>query len=257
MDSNILNKVFICFAAEDRYSIVEPIVYHLKNYGIETWYDRHSLLMGDNRIEKNLIEGAMKCKYAVVILSKHTIHSKCAMEEINIVKSRELLGEVFVFPVLYEISPDELPYKLEWIKKIIFKEVDKQSGTRQICNHFACRITKNLLHTQSYRQIQDILVLHPKNLPISTYEIIYSYNKIDTANLNARISLLYSAYLTIKCSMSLDNDKIENMACKIFEYIFSETLLNLSIDYREIWLLENSICLLVNFYLDSCNESKM
>ena len=51
------DKVFICFAAEDRYEIVEPIVYHLKNYGIPVWYDRYTLLMGDNRVQKNLYDG--------------------------------------------------------------------------------------------------------------------------------------------------------------------------------------------------------
>ena len=55
---NYDNQVFICFAAEDRHTIVEPIVHHLKNYGINVWYDRYKLLMGDNRIEKNLKEGA-------------------------------------------------------------------------------------------------------------------------------------------------------------------------------------------------------
>lgn len=49
---SIFEKVFVCFAAEDRYTIAEPVVYHLKNYGIDTWYDRHNLLVGDNRIEK-------------------------------------------------------------------------------------------------------------------------------------------------------------------------------------------------------------
>ena len=62
------HQVFICFAAEDRYKIAEPIMYHLKNYGINTWYDRHKLLMGDNRVQKNLNEGAAKCQYALIIL---------------------------------------------------------------------------------------------------------------------------------------------------------------------------------------------
>ena len=41
---NLNKRIFIGFAAEDRYDIVEPIVYHLKNYGIELWYDRHMIV---------------------------------------------------------------------------------------------------------------------------------------------------------------------------------------------------------------------
>ena len=44
--------------------------------------------MGDNREEKNLKEGAGNCQYAVVILSKDTYESPCAMEEISIIKER-------------------------------------------------------------------------------------------------------------------------------------------------------------------------
>ena len=56
-------QVFVGFAAEDRYLIAEPIVYHLKNYGIPTWYDRHRLLLGDNHKEKCMINGAGKSTY--------------------------------------------------------------------------------------------------------------------------------------------------------------------------------------------------
>ena len=69
------DHLFICFAAEDRYSIAEPIVHHLKNYGIKIWYDRYELLLGDNRRKKNLYEGATLCKYAIVIISKYTLKS--------------------------------------------------------------------------------------------------------------------------------------------------------------------------------------
>ena len=95
------DHLFICFAAEDRYSIAEPIVHHLKNYGIKIWYDRYELLLGDNRRKKNLYEGATLCKYAVVIISKYTLKSKCAMEEINIIRKRYRKGDVTVFPILY------------------------------------------------------------------------------------------------------------------------------------------------------------
>ena len=72
--------VFICFAAKDRYTIAEPIVHHLKNYGIDVWYDRYAMVLGDNRVEKNLKEGAETFKYSLIVISKHTINSKCAME---------------------------------------------------------------------------------------------------------------------------------------------------------------------------------
>lgn len=254
--TNSNKRVFIGFAAEDRYDIVEPLVYHLKNYGIEVWYDRHMLVMSDNRVAKNLIEGATECDYAIMVLSRHTAESNCALEEISIIESRFAQGNVTVFPVLYEISPDELPEKLCWIKTLIFKEVNRSSGTREICNHIACKITNNLLVSRNYRHIQKIASSPPEELPRDCEAILKSYLGVDHANLNSRVSLLYAAYLTIT-HMQVNIDWATPMAIRIFERIFSETRLSLAIDYREIWLLENAICLLVNDYVASCTESKI
>lgn len=67
-------SMFICFAAEDRYRIVEPIVFHLKNYGINMWYDRYSLIMGDNRIEKILLKVHPYVNMRLLLANSHPNH---------------------------------------------------------------------------------------------------------------------------------------------------------------------------------------
>lgn len=151
------HQLFVGFAAEDRYTIAEPIVYHLQNYGVKTWYDRQSLLMGDNRRKKNLEEGAGESAYACIVISKHTATSSCAMEEFAVIENRFRNGEVTVFPVLYELFPEDIPNELLWIKGIIFKEVSRSSGTREICNHIACKISEDLLINHPYKCIKDVL----------------------------------------------------------------------------------------------------
>jgi len=250
------NKIFICFAAEDRYRIVEPIVYHLKNYGINLWYDRYSLLLGDNRIKKNLIEGASKCNYVVVVVSEFTSESPCAMEELQIIKKRYYNNEVVIFPILYEISPEALHYDLLWIKEIIFKEVNCKSGTYEICNHIACKLTDDFLQECKYKNIQSITSL-TDTLPSATYMMLEKYREIDSSNLNSKVSILYATYITLKVLIEPATNSSTIMLFTIFERLFSETKLNLNIDYRELWLLENSICILVNMYLNYCIESKI
>lgn len=244
------NKVFICFAAEDRYRIAESIVYHLKNYGIDLWYDRYSLIMGDNRIEKNLIDGASKCKYAVTIISEFTAISPCAMEELSIIKQRHEKGDIFIFPILYEISPESLSTNLLWIKELIFKETNRSSGTYEICNHISCKITNDILQKYKVQNIQYIVEKMPDTIPLATYLILKSYQEIDARNLNSKVALLYSAYITIKAVIKHSSNQMIGMISRIFERLFSETKLNLEIDYREIWLLENTICILVNQYIE-------
>ena len=240
MEKNLC--VFICFAAEDRYMIAEPIVHHLKNYGIDIWYDRYTMVLGDNRVKKNLIEGAENCDYVLIIISENTIKSKCAMEEINIVRRRYYSNDVIVFPVLYEISPINLPSELQWIKELIFKEVDRKSGTREICNHIACKITGDILKQYDYQNIKDIL--STRRLPTAAAAILECYLNVDCSNLNSRISLLYATYLTIIHSEMDKESPYFYLVFKIYNRLINEIFLNLDIDYRELWLLENTMCIL-------------
>ena len=238
--------VFICFAAEDRYDIAEPIVYHLKNYGIEVWYDRQSLLLGDNRKQKNLIEGASQCNYAILILSKNTLDSTCAMEEIGIIKERYITENLIVFPVLYELSPEDIPCEIQWVKELIFKEINRVSGTRQICNHSACKITGDILCKLKYLNFKAIINIEIDGIPNQINFLLNAYQQIDAQNLNARIALLYATYLVITALQLKCNNYNYKLVSKICERLFSETRLNLNIDYREVWLLENSISILIN-----------
>ena len=253
---NVENNLFICFSAKDRYKIVQPIVYHLKNYGINIWYDRYKLVMGDNRIEKNIVDGAGKCKYALIVLSKDTVNSICATEEIKILESRYYKNDVVVFPVLYELKPKDIPPVFCWIKDLIFKEADHSTGTLEICNHIACKITQDMLKTCNCKSITD--VIHSNlSLPKSAKHLLQKYTCIDNANLNSRVSLLYATYTIIQTENIVATPPICELPIKVFERLFNETLLNLSIDYREIWLLENSLCVLIDYYVKSCTESKM
>lgn len=250
-------SLFICFAAEDRYRIVEPVVFHLRNYGINMWYDRYSLIMGDNRIQKNLIEGASTCKYAVIIISDFTSLSHCAMEELSIIKERHYKGDVTIFPIIYELSTDKIPKTLTWVKELIFKEANRHSGTYEICNHIACKITSDVLQKYEYQNILNITTYLSNELPMATYRILMDYQGIDASNLNSKVSMLYAAYITIKVLMTSAEDPLNAMISSIFERLFCETKLNLSVDYRELWLLENSICILANQYINYCTESKI
>lgn len=215
------------------------------------------MVLGDNRQEKNLKEGAAGCKYAITVLSRNTSCSECAMEELSIIKSRYYKGEVTVFPVLFEISPSEIPVALGWIKEMIFKETNRRSGTREICNHIACKITGDIVINCVHQNIKDIISSDCLLVSSTIKLLLRSYTGVDNANLNSRIALLYATYLIIITSNTIQSDVATNMASMVFERLFSETRLNLSVDYRELWLLENCICILADSYLVACTESKM
>ena len=247
--NNTPKNLFICFSAKDRYDIVQPIVYHLKNYGINIWYDRYELIMGDDRFFKNIKEGAGECKYALIVLSSNTIDSVCATEEIKILEERYYKKEVVIFPVLYELKPCNIPQKFGWINNLIFKEANRTTGTLEICNHIACKITQDILSNYKYKTVKGIIKADLP-LPKAVNSLLHKYFQIDSANLNSRITLLYAIYTIIQDN-DFVTDPVYDIPIKVFERLFSETCLNLTIDYRELWLLENSLCILINRYIAS------
>ncbi len=255
MPSNV-PTIFICFAAEDRYTIAEPIVYHLKNYGMNVWYDRYKLLLGDDRIEKNLKEGAGQCEYAIIVISQNIKESNCALEELSVLEKRYNENRVIIFPILYEIAPNELPNRLVWIKDLIFKEVDIKSGTREVCNHIICKITENLMTNSLITSINELNDDSCAAISNDIKKIIRSYIKIDYYNINSKISLLYATHIIIKERLT-NIDKVPSFLFKTFDRLFTETQLNISVDYRDIWLLENVICLLLNYYIENSTESSI
>ena len=214
------------------------------------------MVMGDERLAKNIEEGAGQCEYALIILSTNTIESVCATEEIKILESRYQKKEVVIFPVLYELKPSSIPVEFKWVSKLIFKEVNRTTGTLEICNHIACKITQDMLCNCKHRTIKEIINAD-LCLPKSVNSLLSKYTQIDNANLNSRVALLYSTYTVLQSDYLIIEGQLYDVPAKIFERFFTETMLNLTVDYRDIWLLENSLCVLIDRYITSCVESKI
>lgn len=179
------------------------------------------------------------------------------MEELSIVKSAYESGRTTIFPVLYELKPKDISSDLQWVKDLIFKEANKSSGTREICNHIVCKITGDIVDMCHYKKIKDIVDDSPYSLPKAAATLLNVYLGVDSANLNSKITLLYAVYQIIDQSNITSLNSEISMVKRIFDRLFSETRLNLKIDYRELWLLENSTCILIDHFLACCTESSI
>ncbi len=229
--------IFLCFSSKDRYSIAESIYYHLNNIGVPIWYDRKEILMGDNRNYKNFIEGVDACRYAIILLSPNSISSICANEEIDLIYPKYLNGNMYVFPVFYNIRACEVPEKYSWMLKLVYKELSISVDSRGLCNHVACKYLLDKLNGHTYQTFNDI-----KNLEdLFITKLISHYIQIDGHNFNARISLLYAGMLYLQSLSSLPF-----LCTKGMQYIFNETKLNLEIDLRETLIFERLFLLTIN-----------
>lgn len=239
------NRIFIGFSSIDRYEVVESILYHLANYGIATWYDRHKMRIGDF-FSENFNDGILGSKYAVVIISHNIAKATCFAKELDCIKKQFERQELVVFPLFYKIKHNEIPMQYNWLTNLVYKEFDDKSGTLLICNHIMSRILTDELKKYKYRTLSELSNrLSFNNDDKFLDKILQTYLNIDRDNYNARITILYCLYTHISIKYGII-PMVPQFYWRCYERLFSYTKLNLSFDQREILILELSTMILIN-----------
>lgn len=239
-------RIFICLSSKDRQMIVESIMYHMTNFGFAIWYDRHKMLLGDERNYKNFIEGIVQTEYAIVVMSENSIKSTCVAEEMEYLKKQYDLKSITIFPVFYNISPVELPREYQWLTTLVYKELNSNSGTLLTCNHIITKILSDELKKCRCQTLHELFhSLETYNQDLFIIKMLKAYLEVGGENHNARISILYSIYIYLSTTMKTI-DMFPQYYWKGFERIFSYTKLNLDTDLRETLILEIQIIILIN-----------
>lgn len=238
--------VFIGYSNQDRYDIVEPMVFHLKNYGINIWYDFHDMFLSDNRFHENFEFGIGESKYVIFIISQNFFNSKCAVEELKYAQNLYEEGKIVLFPILYLIKASELPNNYNWIKKIIYNEVTEQSGTLFVTN----QIIEKMLHDESkilpFQSFSEISNYFENHSEIYLNKLFETYESLDLPNYSARMAFLYAAYLYISIA---DGKKYDTHISKIINKIVIFSSLNISLDHLTFSIFELAILIAFNNYL--------
>lgn len=234
--------IFICLSSKDR-NLVESIVYHLKNLALPVWYDRHEILMSEDRDYKNFIEGISNKKYSIVIFSKNAMESQYVNEELKLIKKMHTNKKMNIFVLFYDINPNELPEKYKWMTTLVYKEITNETGTLSACNHIICKISKNEILEKKMRNFNDIIKMSNNKYIV---KMLNTYFEVDGNNFNARITLIYSIYQYILCNNDFSN--VPHYYYYGIERLFMETKLDLISDLRDIQIIENLLILLINYF---------
>lgn len=230
--------IFLCFSSKDRYTIAESILYHLKNYGLDTWYDYHTLIIGNNKFDENIKNGIQKSKYAILIISPNFYNCECGNMELEVIKQLYDYNQIYIFPVLYNVTASELPKEYSWIKDIIYNELTIDAPSLPTCNQIVCEILKDEIITKNYIELRSL-----KTSNNFIKKILDTYIDMDERNLNSKITLLYCLYTYIKN----DNFNSLELSCsRILEQLFKYTKLSLDLSFKEMIIAEYALTILIN-----------
>jgi len=95
--------VFICHASEDKEELVDPLATELRKCGLNVWYDRFVLKLGDS-LRTRIDEGLAASKYGVVVLSPAFFAKKWPKAELDALFIKQASGqERVVLPVWHKM----------------------------------------------------------------------------------------------------------------------------------------------------------
>ncbi|HEV2575655.1 MAG TPA: toll/interleukin-1 receptor domain-containing protein [Acidobacteriaceae bacterium] len=100
--------VFVSHASEDKAAFVEPLATELRKWGLNVWFDRFELRVGDS-LRESIERGLATSRYGIVVYSPAFLKKKWPRKELNGLFSREISGNrKRILPILHNLSIAEL-----------------------------------------------------------------------------------------------------------------------------------------------------
>lgn len=230
--------IFLCFSVKDRIPLINDFYNFLSGFGLEIWYDRRNIFLGDNRRWENIENGANNpnVNYAIVFYSENLRKGNICIEEFEILLERYNKREITIFPVFISTVPEKLEDKFKICKELVYKQIEDQSYFPALSLHIIAKITYDEVAKMKYSSIKDIEILYDNQSDVF-YQLIVEYQNIIKTNYNMRIAFLYATHLI------LSHDKQENcFHHRTMSYIYHQHCMNVLIDEkRELQIMENII----------------
>lgn len=236
-----MDRIFFCFSGKDRLVYAESSNFHLKNLGIEVWYDYEKLYLGDDGDYVNIEEGLERSNIFLIFISKNLFQSTGALLELAALRDKVArYHDITIIPILCGIMSSDIPKEYHWISDYIYGEMtlDISTGTYDLSIDILKRLLKEKLKTV---EIKDLLSID--NIKENFIDnLIKSYNMTDKNCFLVRITLLYTMILYYLEKFNIQNDIL---FCST-HFIFNKVRLNIQPTIKEIACMESILLLLVS-----------
>lgn len=230
--------LFLCFSVLDRVPLINNFNQYIGNFGIETWYDRRNIFLGDNRHITNIEKGAGNADvdYAVVFYSENFKNGNICIDEFNLLVDRYHRNEVHLFPVFIGQVPQKIDKKFSICKKLVYKEIKSEDDFWSLSLHIVAKMTEDKLRLSPVKSIQEYLKLANDESLIC--ELLHDYENIDKKNVFMRIGVLYNIFKTITFKQPCDYFFQKTMNFIFYKNCYKKADFE---EKRELQIMENII----------------
>lgn len=230
--------IFLCFSVKDRIPLINDFYHYLLNFGLEVWYDRRNIFLGDPRYETNIRKGAANpnIRYAIVLYSKQFPTGNICLEEFRILMDRYKKGNLTIFPIFLDGVPHTMTEGLNLCKELVYKEMTGYDSFWPIALHIMAKVTHDELLDRSYKSIKDVIEAEDVDKTCAYY-LLTEYENIEKCNYAMRIAMLFSIYIVLTA-----NRPRHYMHYKIANYLYHQSCIGVIIEEkRELQVMENIV----------------
>jgi hypothetical protein len=113
--TNLRPKAFLSYSHDDK-EVATRIAEALRAGGIDVWFDRWEILLGDSLVQKIFEEGLAGADAFLVLISKHSISSAWVRQELDVALIKRIEGITRIIPIILDgVQPPEQLRPLRWV----------------------------------------------------------------------------------------------------------------------------------------------
>ena len=121
-------KAFLSYSHLDK-DFANKIAKELQKNGVDVWWDKWEIQVGDSLIQKIFEEGLSECDIFLILISKNSVNSKWVKEELSAAIVSKLAGVKKIIPIIKEKC--DIPLSLRSLMWVDLSE-DFSEGIRKI-----------------------------------------------------------------------------------------------------------------------------
>ena len=218
-------NIFLSFSGEGRELYAVKLLDIYSRLGLNCWYDRHELYLGD-KLHKTIIEnGINNSDYCILLINKNFLNKNWPCEEANSFYERYVDSpSQRIFPILIDITKEDVANsKINRILEIKYQFLNQENSLKNI----AIQILNCILHTEllNYRinNMKSALIYYKrlsKHSHMNIYNALKVLSRIGHTDYKSRTAIL------VCLSNCITSDVYENILDEFSSMLYRDEYIN-------------------------------
>lgn len=218
-------NIFLSFSGEGRelYAIEFLDIY--SRLGLNCWYDRHELYLGDKLHETIIEKGINKSDYCVLFINKNFLNKNWPCEEANSFYDCYVDSpDQRIFPILIDVTKEDVEKsKISRILEVKYQFLNNDNSLQNI----AIQILNCILHVELMKnQIKDMDAVMAYYKRLSKHSHINIYNALKVLSRISNIDYRSRAAILICLSNCIKSDVYENLLDEFSSMLYRDENIN-------------------------------